>query len=645
MRIALVGNPNTGKSSIFNMLTGLRQHVGNFPGITVDIKQGKFETETQLIELVDLPGTYSIYPRSEDERVVYRSLTEDGNAFYPDAILAVIDASNLERNLLLASQVYDLGLPTLFVLNMNDVAQRRGIKINTDVLRAAFPEAQFVEANPRVGLGKTRILDALNSIGKRSATSAVSICEMDDIESQEKETISRYATIRKIVSKAEIRQETSQFKSKWDKILIHPVFGYLIFGAILLIIFQFIYAFANYPMDLIDRLFSSLSFWLSSVLPEGAFTDLITQGIVPGIGGVVIFIPQIALLFFFISILEETGYLARVVFIMDRLMRPLGLNGKSVVPMMSSVACAIPGVMAARTISDRKERLITILIAPLMSCSARIPVYTLLIALVIPKQTIFGFMNVQGLVLLGLYLLGTVMALLIAFVLKLLIKSNEKGFLLLELPEYKAPRWGNIGLVVWEKVRIFVWDAGKIILAISIILWAMANYGPSDRISSARMAAIAQAEKNALNEQETEKLISSVEMENSYIGIMGKSIEPVIKPLGYDWKIGIALITSFAAREVFVGSMATIYAVEDDGGEQIGLTEKLKRETDRNGDKVYTLATGVSLMVFYAFAMMCMATLAVVKRETKSWKWPLIQVGYMGVLAYLGAFIAYQSLI
>jgi len=645
MRIALVGNPNTGKSSIFNMLTGLRQHVGNFPGITVDIKQGKFETETQLIELVDLPGTYSIYPRSEDERVVYRSLTEDGNAFYPDAILAVIDASNLERNLLLASQVYDLGLPTVFVLNMNDVAQRRGIKINTDVLRAAFPEAQFVEANPRVGLGKTRILDALNSIGKRSATCAVSICEMDDIESQEKETISRYATIRKIVSKAEIRQETSQFKSKWDKILIHPVFGYLIFGAILLIIFQFIYAFANYPMDLIDGLFSSLSFWLSSVLPEGAFTDLITQGIVPGIGGVVIFIPQIALLFFFISILEETGYLARVVFIMDRLMRPLGLNGKSVVPMMSSVACAIPGVMAARTISDRKERLITILIAPLMSCSARIPVYTLLIALVIPKQTIFGFMNVQGLVLLGLYLLGTVMALLIAFVLKLLIKSNEKGFLLLELPEYKAPRWGNIGLVVWEKVRIFVWDAGKIILAISIILWAMANYGPSDRISSARMAAIAQAEKNALNEQETEKLISSVEMENSYIGIMGKSIEPVIKPLGYDWKIGIALITSFAAREVFVGSMATIYAVEDDGGEQIGLTEKLKRETDRNGDKVYTLATGVSLMVFYAFAMMCMATLAVVKRETKSWKWPLIQVGYMGVLAYLGAFIAYQSLI
>ncbi len=645
MRIALVGNPNTGKSSIFNMLTGLRQHVGNFPGITVDIKQGKFETETQLIELVDLPGTYSIYPRSEDERVVYRSLTEDGNAFYPDAILAVIDASNLERNLLLASQVYDLGLPTVFVLNMNDVAQRRGIKINTDVLRAAFPEAQFVEANPRVGLGKTRILDALNSIGKRSATSAVSIYEMDDIESQEKETISRYVTIRKIVSKAEIRQETSQFKSKWDKILIHPVFGYLIFGAILLIIFQFIYAFANYPMDLIDGLFSSLSFWLSSVLPEGAFTDLITQGIVPGIGGVVIFIPQIALLFFFISILEETGYLARVVFIMDRLMRPLGLNGKSVVPMMSSVACAIPGVMAARTISDRKERLITILIAPLMSCSARIPVYTLLIALVIPKQTIFGFMNVQGLVLLGLYLLGTVMALLIAFVLKLLIKSNEKGFLLLELPEYKAPRWGNIGLVVWEKVRIFVWDAGKIILAISIILWAMANYGPSDRISSARMAAIAQAEKNALNEQETEKLISSVEMENSYIGIMGKSIEPVIKPLGYDWKIGIALITSFAAREVFVGSMATIYAVEDDGGEQIGLTEKLKRETDRNGDKVYTLATGVSLMVFYAFAMMCMATLAVVKRETKSWKWPLIQVGYMGVLAYLGAFIAYQSLI
>lgn len=644
MRIALVGNPNTGKSSIFNMLTGLRQHVGNFPGITVDLKQGKFETETQQIDLIDLPGTYSIYPRSEDERVVYRSLTEDGNEFFPDAILAVIDASNLERNLLLASQVYDLGLPTIFVLNMNDVAQRRGVKINTEVLREAFPEAQIVEANPRVGLGKSRIIDAINNLGSRRDSTAT-ICEMEDTDSQEEETISRYATIRKIVSKAEIRQEVSPYKNKWDKLLIHPVFGYLIFGAILLIIFQFIYAFANYPMDLIDGLFSSMSFWLSSVLPEGAFTDLLTQGIVPGIGGIVIFIPQIALLFFFISILEDTGYLARVVFIMDRLMRPLGLNGKSVVPMMSSVACAIPGVMAARTISDRKERLITILIAPLMSCSARIPVYTLLIALVIPEKTVLGFMNVQGLVLLGLYLLGTVMALIIALILKFLIKSNEKGFLLLELPEYKSPRWGNIGLVVLEKVRVFVWDAGKIILAISIILWAMANYGPSDRISNAKEEAIVQAEKKGLNERETEKLISSVEMENSYIGIMGKSIEPVIKPLGYDWKIGIALITSFAAREVFVGSMATIYAVEDDGGEQVGLTEKLRRETDSNGDKVYNLATGVSLMVFYAFAMMCMATLAVVKRETKSWKWPLVQLGYMGVLAYLGAFIAYQALI
>lgn len=643
MRIALVGNPNTGKSSIFNLLTGLRQHVGNFPGVTVDIKSGAIKLGEEKADLIDLPGTYSIYPRSEDEKVVYESLNATKEKEKPDAVMVVLDSSNLHRNLLLASQVYDLGHPTLFVLNMHDVAKKRGISIQLEALQKHFPEAAIVSANARAGMGKSGILEALLALPKRSESNYTP-CEINDFDGQEKETVDRYKFIRSILPEIEQIVTKEEFVSKWDKILTHPVFGYAIFAAILLIIFQFIFEFSSIPMDLIDGAFGSLQEWTASMLPTGAFTDLLTEGIISGIGGVVIFIPQIALLFFFITILEETGYLARVVFIMDRLVRPLGLNGKSVVPMMSSIACAIPGVMAARTIADKKERLITILVAPLMSCSARIPVYTLLIALVIPKTNVWGIFNAQGLVLFGLYFLGTTMALIVALVLKMLIKTKEKGFLLLELPEYKAPRWGNVGLVVLEKVRIFVWDAGRIILAISILLWALASYGPSERIQLAENQAMMNAQRLGLDQDGIDQMVASAKMENSYIGIMGKTIEPAIEPLGYDWKIGISLITSFAAREVFVGSMATIYAVEDDGKKQKPLLSQMRAEKRPDGTPVYSLATGVSLMVFYAFAMMCMATVAVVKRETKSWKWPLIQLGYMGALAYFGALLTYQIL-
>jgi len=640
MKIALVGNPNTGKSSIFNLLTGLRQHVGNFPGITVDKKTGKLKVGEEDYELIDLPGTYSIYPRSKDEEVVYNSLSDPESENYPDAVMIVVDASNLERNLLLFSQVYDLGLPTLMVLNMTDVAKKQGKIYHLDKIQELYPEASIVESNARAGFGKDRIKECLSKLKSRTEVKN-KLAAMEDVVAQEAETESRFEEIRKNLKVIETKPEASGVRNKLDKLLVHPVFGYLIFAFVLIVIFQFVYAFASVPMDLIDGAFSSWSSWMTEVMPAGVFTDLVTQGIIPGIGGVVIFIPQIALLFFFISLLEETGYLSRVVFIMDRLMRPLGLNGKSVVPLMSSVACAIPGVMAARTISDWKERLITILVAPLMSCSARIPVYTLLIAIVIPNETIFGFMNVQGLVLFGLYMLGTVFALLTAIVLKVVIKTKEKGFLLLEMPEYKAPRWKNVGITVWEKVRVFVWDAGKVILAISIVLWALASYGPSDRIAKSVEEVKQKAIELNLSQEETDQLIASSELENSYIGIMGKTIEPVIEPIGYDWKIGISLITSFAAREVFVGSMATIYAVEDDGESNKTLVEKMKSQKREDGTPVYTLAAGASLMVFYVFAMMCMATLAVVKRETKSWKWPLIQVGYMGVLAYFGAWITF----
>jgi ferrous iron transport protein B len=644
MKIALLGNPNTGKSSVFNMLTGLRQNVGNFPGVTVDKKTGKLSSKAETHNIVDFPGTYSIYPRSKDEEVVYASLMDPQNPNYPDINIVVIDAANLERNLLLFTQIYDLQRPTIMVLNMMDQAKKRNKKINTSGLQELFPEAEIVETNARVRLGKQRILDAISRLKKRSGHSFLSdskIAAIDDVAAQEEETEARF---KKIASLTDLETEEKKVESrsnKLDRILVHPFFGYLIFGAILIVIFQFIYAFAALPMDMIDTGFASIAAWLREVMPGGILTDLITQGIVPGLGGVVIFIPQIALLFFFIAILEETGYLSRVVFIMDRLMRPLGLNGKSVVPLLSSVACAIPGVMSARTISDWKERMITIMVAPLMSCSARIPVYTLLIALVIPSETVLGIFNVQGLVLFGLYALGTVSALLVALVFKWLLKTREKGFLMLEMPSYKQPQWGNVGLVVWEKIKVFVWDAGKIILAISIILWALATYGPGDKMELAANEVRQNGIAQNLPQSEIDRDVASAELENSFIGIMGRTIEPVIEPLGYDWKIGISLITSFAAREVFVGSMATIYAVQDDGNRNVPLIEKMRDEKRSNGLVVYSLAAGTSLMVFYVFAMQCMATLAVVKRETKSWKWPILQVVYMGVLAYLASWITF----
>lgn len=645
MKVALLGNPNTGKTSVFNILTGLRQQVGNFPGVTVDRKVGKFKIDDQDITLVDFPGTYSIYPRSKDESVVYDCLSQPEHKDYPDVVAVVIDKSNLERNLLLFTQIYDLNLPTVMILNMSDLAQRKEIQYDVEGLKALFPEAVIVESNARIKSGKSRIEQAILEVPKRKGHTFLANASLSDqnaLKAQERETEVRFEKIQKALSTIRIKTEKKATRSeKLDRILVHPIFGYVIFAAILLIIFQFIYAFSSIPMDLIDAGFASLSDWMVSIMPEGVFTDLLTQGIIPGIGGVVIFIPQIALLFFFIGILEETGYLSRVVFIMDRIMRPLGLNGKSVVPLMSSVACAIPGVMAARTISDWKERMITIMVAPLMSCSARIPVYTLLIAIVIPNESVGGIFGLQGLVLFGLYALGTISALLVALLLKTIIKTKKKGFLLLEMPSYKSPRWGNVGMTVLEKVRIFVWDAGKVILAISIILWALATYGPANRMSKAGEEAQQEAVELNLNEDNTDQLVASAKLENSYIGIMGKAIEPIIEPIGYDWKIGISLITSFAAREVFVGSMATIYAVHDDGEENETLVEKMKAAKHSDGTPVYSLAAGASLMVFYAFAMQCMSTLAIVKRETRSWKWPLIQVGYMGILAYLGAWVTF----
>ncbi|TXI83515.1 MAG: ferrous iron transport protein B [Crocinitomicaceae bacterium] len=648
-KIALIGNPNTGKTSVFNRLTGLNQHVGNFPGVTVDKKIGKLKSENGSIEIIDLPGTYSIYPHSNDEKVVFDVLNNATHPDHPEALLVVIDASNLERNLLLFTQVYDLNIPVMLILNMSDVAYRAGREFNHEAFQKRFPGVPVIETNARVGLGIDKIIATIKNgftiTDFRPVIENYTLKLAIDPTSQSEETAERYKAIQALIP-AIVNFKTSANKkikvNRLDRILVHPIWGYLIFTVMLLLLFQLIFSIASYPMDLIDAVFSKLSDWFTDILPAGIFTDLISQGIIPGLGGVVIFIPQIALLFLFLGILEETGYMARVVFIMDKLMRPFGLNGKSVVPLLSSAACAIPGIMATRTISSWKERLITIMVAPLMSCSARIPVYTLLIGLVIPQQTVLGFFNLQGLVLFSLYALGLVSALLVSLVMKWIIQSKETSVLMLELPEFKAPRWGNVFINLLEKIKVFVFDAGKVILAVSIILWAMASFGPGDRIEMA----VQQIEKpNTTNADSLaiyEQQISSIKLENSYMGIIGKTIEPVIKPIGYDWKIGISLLTSFAAREVFVGSMATIYSVHDDGDTNLGLLEKMRNEKWSDGKPVYSTATGISLMVFYVYAMQCMATLAIVKRETKSWKWPIIQVLYMGALAYLASFTVFH---
>jgi ferrous iron transport protein B len=649
-KIALIGNPNTGKSSLFNALTGMRQQVGNFPGITVDKKSGTFSGKSGPVEIIDFPGTYSIYPRSREEEVVYDVLSNPAHPDYPELAVVVVDASNLERNLFIFTQIYDLNLPTMLVLNMSDVATRKGKVLDIAKFKQQFPGVEVVETNARIKLGINRLKEAIEQFKRIEAPQTFiegfQLLPKESHDQQAAEAEKRYERIKQFLATIELKVEVyaETRSNKIDRILVHPVWGYLIFAVILLGLFQLIFAFASIPMEYIDGLFSNFSSYLHQVLPGGLFSDLISQGIVPGIGGIMVFVPQIALLFFFLSLLEESGYLARVVFIMDRLLRPMGLNGKSVVPLMSSVACAIPGIMATRTISNWKERLITILVAPMMSCSARIPVYTLLIALVIPQKFIFGFINLQGLVLFGLYFLGLVSALIVAYIMKLFIRSKEKSFLLLEMPSYRIPRLQNVGLTIIEKVKMFVVDAGKVILAISVLLWVLATFGPGNRMGESVKTLQSNTQFELLTDPEQAQKIASIKLENSYIGIMGKGIEPLIAPLGYDWKIGISLITSFAAREVFVGSLATIYAVHNDEETNTPLMQRLRTERRVDGSLVYTLATGISLMVFYVYAMQCMATMAVVKRETKSWSWPLIQLGFLGILAYAGAFVTYSIL-
>jgi ferrous iron transport protein B len=526
---------------------------------------------------------------------------------------------------------------------MQDIAEKKGVTIDIEAFQKHIPNTPIVQMNARVGLGKNRLLEAIDQQIEAKKCNPMfmegyQMLSLDAISSQKEEAETRYKKIDQWLEKVVTQETIHPIKSKLDALLTHSIFGYAIFALILFVIFQSVFTLSAYPMDWIESAIQYTSNACREGLPKGIFTDLLCSGILPGLGGVLIFIPQIALLFFFISILEETGYLTRVVFIMDRIVKPFGLNGRSIVPLLSSIACAIPGIMATRTIPSWKERTITLFVAPLMSCSARIPVFTLLISMIIPKERIFGIVQLQGLVLFALYILGMLSALVVAWVLKLLLKEKNENFLLMELPDFKAPIWRNVGYTVVDKIKLFTFEAGKIIVAISIILWALSSHGPT----SQKKQALASLQKSASYQNASppgkHEMVESVKLENSYIGLLGKQLVPVIQPLGYDWKIGIALITSFAAREVFVGSMATIYAANETEN-NLTLRNKMKRDRHPNGTLVYTLGTGISLMIFYVYALQCMSTLAVVKRETKSWKWPIIQTVTYGCMAYLMAFL------
>jgi ferrous iron transport protein B len=707
-KIALVGNPNSGKSTLFNALTGLHQKTGNLPGVTVEHKTGflkiKEGNNDRQFELIDLPGTYSLYPKSADEDISFNVICDPSNPLHPDMMVVVADAANLKRSLLLCTQIIDLKIPVILALNMVDTLKAKACSINIELLSKRLGIA-VVPLNSRKTEGLDDLKKAINNHGKgfnniketqkekadfidikslipevineirlivhtNSDYSAFQVASnLNRIsyfdlhpekkkkiqallekykpnfrELQGKETILRYQAITDLVREcityhARASVETTH---KLDRICTHKILGYLTFILILFFIFQTIFSFAQYPMDFIENLFSNLALWFGNSFPQGVLNGLISQGIIPGMAGVVVFVPQIALLFTFIAILEDTGYMARVSFIMDKPMRKFGLNGRSVIPLISSTACAVPSIMSARTISNWKERIITIMISPLMSCSARLPVYVLLISLVIPNVTI-GIFSLQALVMTALYLTGFVAALGVAWIMKHILKSKEKSFFVMEMPDYKLPDWRTIGITLIDKVKAFVVDAGKIILAISIILWVLSSYAPGNAFEQIDKK-YAHADFSNYSEQQLSSLIQAEKLENSYMGKLGKGIEPIIEPLGFNWKVGIALITSFAAREVFVGTMSTIYSLGNDESSS-HLREKMGADINpKTGKSYYSLAVGVSLLLFYVFAMQCMSTLAIVFRETRHWKWPLIQFLYMTGLAYLVSWAVYNLL-
>ncbi len=693
INVALIGNPNTGKTSVFNQLTGLNQQVGNYPGITVEKKIGFCKLSNNVkANILDLPGTYSLNASSIDESVVIELLLNKNDKLYPDVALVVTEVENLKRNLLLFTQIKDLEIPTILVINMSDRMKYKGISLDIPHLENHL-KTKIALISSRKGVGIEELKNLIinyKSLSKEPCLNASSIevdyfanlqktfpnqllyklwlvitqdvnflnLERNEIRGaftkshsdlkrlQQKETIKRYQFINEVLKEGQ-NIDTSiakDFRSKLDRVLTHKFWGYVIFFFILFGIFQSIFEWSKIPMDYIDTAFAQLSSLANENLPAGSFTNLISQGIIPGIGGILIFIPQIAFLFLFISILEESGYMSRVVFLMDKIMRKFGLSGKSVVPLISGTACAIPAIMATRNIENWKERLITILVTPFTTCSARLPVYAIIIGLVIPDQRVLGIINMQGMTLMLLYLLGFGMAIFSAYILNKALKLNCKTFFVVEMPNYKLPMFKNVAINVIEKTKDFVFGAGKIILSISIVLWFMASYGPGKEFNNAESIIKSKTANSTISHADLNNKIAAFKLENSFIGLMGKTIEPAISPLGYDWKIGIAIISSFAAREVFVGTLATIYSVGGNDNEDTIKNKMAAEVHPETGKKIFNFASGISLLLFYAFAMQCASTLAVTKRETNSWKWPLGQLIFMSGFAYIVALMAYQML-
>lgn len=690
INVSIIGNPNVGKTSVFNALTGLNQHTGNYPGVTVEKKTGRFKTQKHKVKITDLPGVYSIYPSSVDEEVALKVLFDKENKNYPNVIVVVAEIENLKRNLLLFSQVKNLGIPTILCLNMADQIEKKGITLNIEALKKEL-NTPIVLVSAKKNLGIDELKNEIDAYTAHSCDEVFSLSEINEpffqnlnkvygedaynawlkiqnlypdnyptidvsnIQVSEhelkrlahKETIKRYQWISELLKDSYSKdiEIATDIRMKFDRVMTHKFFGLLIFMVIMFIVFASIFELAQVPMDFIDAKFSDFSSWVAGALPEGKINDLITNGVIPGLSGVLMFVPQIAILFLLISILEETGYMSRVVFLMDKFMRPFGLNGKSVVPLISGTACAIPAIMSARNIENSTERLITMLITPFTTCSARIPVYIIIITLIIPQQNVLGFIPLQGLVLTLMYLLGFLGALGSAFLLSKLIKLDKKSVFIIEMPTYKFPLLKNVALNIYEKVISYINGAGKIILSLSVILWFLGSHGPEETFGRAEEMVAASMEQNKpMEEAAFSNAVASYQLENSYIGILGKTIEPVFRPLGYDWKISIAVLTSFAAREVFVANLATIYSLSDAEENQERIIERMRSEVRPDGSPTFSFATGVSLLMFYAFAMQCLSTVAITRKETYSWKWTLFQVAFMSTFAYVVALLAFQIL-
>ncbi len=663
MKVLLVGNPNCGKTSLFNQLTGLNQKVGNYPGITVEKRAGYFNYKNQKVEVTDLPGIYSLYPVSEDEIIAVDALLNVDND-EKQLLICLIDIQTPHKNLLLLAQLVQLDLPIIGVLNYRKKSTESQIESWKRKLTEKY-KIPFISLNANSGKGvddlRKLIVESKNLenpkqehlvnampykewvlFALKNSEKGVVKEITKDLRNKLEEIDNSFSLNLKIESKQKTGSKyvglTSSHKrtSKLDSILMHSFWGYAIFALLLMVIFQAVFSWSTYPMDLIEMGFGALSSFLQTTLPNNFFTNAITDGIIPGLAGVIVFVPQIAFLFLFIALFEESGYMSRVVYLMDRLVKPFGLSGKSVVPLISGYACAIPAIMSTRTIKHPRERLITMLVIPFMTCSARIPVYTTLIALMVSSEDKIGFLNTQGLLLFAMYFFGAFMSFLIALISNKVLSGKGRSLLLMELPNYKIPSAKNISYTIYEKSKSFVFEAGKVILLVSILLYFMANMGYNETYQKIENNDVELFEK--YNEHEIAKL----KLENSLIGQLGKSIEPAIKPLGYDWKIGISLITSFAAREVFVGTMSTIYALEDAGDDTSSIVQQMRNDTDKNGDPKYTVAVILSLLVFYALAMQCLGTVAVMRKETGGWKWPAIQFILASGTAYLFAFVVFQ---